>query len=206
MPDLDPNIVLAEIVAVSANMQTTVGAMTANVKNLSDRIETVINENARLAGKIEGNGGGIKEGMEWKLAVVEEIEKNCPAKDLDKIVADFKSYVETELGPIKSLFLVKKTEDAVSGNATVKAEAAVAAATDGTLVIKYKWLKDLLAKFPGITSKLAWLKHPLMLAGYILIGGGGTIAWNWHNIAHSLKGVIVALIKLGIEAYKNGGG
>jgi hypothetical protein len=44
-----------------------------------------------------------------------------------------------------------------------------------------------------------------MIFMYFIAGGGGTIAWNWHNIAGSIKGLLKLIVSLAVEAYKNGG-
>jgi hypothetical protein len=95
---------------------------------------------------------------------------------------------------------VKALENAAADKKTeIQAADAVAQAVEGAVVIKYKWLKDSIAKIIPI------LKHPAMLVAYVLFGGGGTIALNSHNIAGSIKALLKFIVSAAVEAYKNGG-
>lgn len=151
----------------------------------------------KLKRKVMGTNGDMQGSHEYRMLQVERDIKNCPIKDIRAELDAHRTEVRKEFTLFKSLLLAKKTEELADANAAHKTAEAIAGIKENALIIQVKWIKNLL-------RRVKWT-HPFMWFLYIFFGGSGTVYLNRMHIMASFKSAILALIKLGLQVYKNGG-
>jgi hypothetical protein len=152
------------------NLETAYPEITTLYRDMDGKVNKIDGKFDKLIAILNGNGHP-EEGVVYRLYKVEQAEKDCPINTIADDVQSIKNYMKTD-------------EDRVAG---------AVAATSGAVVIKYGAISKLWKKIWPVIS------HQTAVLIYILLGGGGAMAWNWKSIIHALAAAI-------LEAIKSGGG
>jgi hypothetical protein len=158
---LDPNKLLQEFAVESRNALSAISTVTATLENVRASMDEFKEDFKELHATIKGNGGGFKEGLEFKVYELQKLESECEGRKIkevkEEILEEVKS-IRTELVALQNILLLKKGEKLGAQEQKKKQEEAE------TLQKKEgKRIRDMLGNF--ISAK------PIQSALVVLVGG-----------------------------------
>ena len=116
-PQLDPNKLINEFVVGTRNALASISGINVVIENIKNIIRDMQEDYAELHRTIKGNGGGVQEGIEFKVIELQRIERECPGRNMDEFKQEMfakfdemSGKIDTKLDALENLALLKKGE------------------------------------------------------------------------------------------------